>query len=50
MAATANARMRPTMKPKAIPFGTDCTFRANQPAAMPAMIPFPVEPMMIPSI
>src|SRR5438067_6332760 len=33
-----------------MPQATDCTLRANQPAAMPAIIPLTVEPMMMPMI
>src|SRR3954451_15812126 len=33
-----------------MPHATDCTLRANHPAAMPAIIPFTVEPMMMPMI
>src|SRR5438094_5516472 len=44
------ARIAPTTRPKMIPAGVDCTFRANQPAAHPAIIPLIVEPMIIPTI
>src|SRR5216684_7200088 len=50
MAATPYASSAPTRRPKAMPQATDCTFRANQPAAMPAIIPLTVEPMTMPMI
>src|SRR5947199_2867430 len=36
------------MSPKAIPHPTDCTRRANHPAAAPAIIPLMQEPIMMP--
>src|SRR3954449_10855092 len=33
-----------------MPHATDCTLRANHPAAMPAIIPLTVEPMTMPMI
>src|SRR4051794_13639341 len=42
--------MAPTSRLNAIPHATDCTLRANHPAAMPAIIPLTVEPMTMPMI
>src|SRR5436309_6860130 len=44
------ASSAPTSSPKTMPHATDCTFRANHPAAMPATIPLTVEPITIPMI
>src|SRR5882672_7478378 len=50
MYATRNARTKPTAKPNKIPSGTEFTFRAKMPAAIPAINPFTVEPITIPTI
>src|SRR6266481_848381 len=50
MYATRNARTKPTARPNKIPSGTEFTFRAKMPAATPAIRPFTVEPITMPTI
>src|SRR5687767_9705152 len=50
MAAMMNASSAPTARPNASPARSEWTFRANQPIAAPAITPFSVEPMTMPTI
>src|SRR5882757_4192416 len=44
------ARTKPTASPNKIPNHSEWTLRAKKPIATPAMMPFTVEPMMMPTI